>query len=264
MQVRGRTLGPYDLNKMQSLARRGQLSRLHEVSTEGLTWQKAANFPELFAGQFLEGPLTKEAPARVGSVAQNVGEAAPAQPSSPVQQEWYYMSGGMQRGPVDFGSLQLLSSTGQLEPGEMVWTEGMSAWAPAGMVPGLITANSAAVGAAQPVVPQSRSPSQPQQQVVVVQTQPRQAHVQYPSTRGQLAPHRGGTILAFGIIGLLLVGPLGLAAWIMGAGDLNQMNSSTMDDSGRGMTQAGMVTGIIATILWAVWVMFWFGVVGRM
>ena len=61
-------------------------------------------------------------------------------------------------------------------------------------------------------------------------------------------PHRGGTILVLGILGLFCCNVLGVAAWIMGSNDLRDMNANRMDASGRGITQIGMVVGIIATI----------------
>ena len=64
-----------------------------------------------------------------------------------------------------------------------------------------------------------------------------------------MKPHRGTLILVLGILGLVICGPLGIAAWIMGSGDLKQMAAGTMDPSGRSTTQAGKICGIIATIL---------------
>jgi hypothetical protein len=64
-----------------------------------------------------------------------------------------------------------------------------------------------------------------------------------------MKPHRGTTILVLGILGLVMCGPLGIAAWIMGNGDLREMDAGTMDPSGRGNTNAGRICGMIATIL---------------
>lgn len=64
-----------------------------------------------------------------------------------------------------------------------------------------------------------------------------------------MKPHRGTLILVLGILGLLVCGPLGIAAWIMGAADLKEMDAGTMDPSGRGNTNAGKICGIIATVL---------------
>ena len=64
-----------------------------------------------------------------------------------------------------------------------------------------------------------------------------------------MKPHRGTLILVFGILGIVICLPLGIAAWIMGSGDLKQIDAGTMDPSGRSMTSAGKIIGMIATIL---------------
>ena len=64
--------------------------------------------------------------------------------------------------------------------------------------------------------------------------------------RRHLVAHRGGAVLTLGILGLVICGPLGIAAWIMGNSDLNDMKAGRMDNSGYGITQAGMIMGIIA------------------
>ena len=56
-------------------------------------------------------------------------------------------------------------------------------------------------------------------------------------------------ILVFGILGLVLCFPFGIAAWIMGNNDLNEIRSGQMDPAGEGMTQAGRICGMIATFL---------------
>jgi hypothetical protein len=64
-----------------------------------------------------------------------------------------------------------------------------------------------------------------------------------------MKPHHGTLILVFGILGLVICAPLGIAAWVMGSGDLKQMDSGAMDPSGRSLTNAGRILGMIATIL---------------
>jgi hypothetical protein len=67
-----------------------------------------------------------------------------------------------------------------------------------------------------------------------------------------MKPHRGTLILVFGILGLVGVcAPLGIVAWILGSGDLKQMDAGAMDPSGRSLTNAGRICGIIATVLLA-------------
>ena len=57
-------------------------------------------------------------------------------------------------------------------------------------------------------------------------------------------------ILIFGILGLVgICWPLGIIAWVMGNGDLKEMDAGAMDPSGRSMTNAGRICGMIGTIL---------------
>jgi len=59
---------------------------------------------------------------------------------------------------------------------------------------------------------------------------------------------RGGTILTLGILSVVLLGLIaGIPAWVMGHGDLQKMKTGRMNPDQRGMTQAGMVLGIIGT-----------------
>jgi len=64
-----------------------------------------------------------------------------------------------------------------------------------------------------------------------------------------MKPHRGTLVLILGILGLIICGPVGIAAWAMGASDLKEMDAGTMDPSGRGTTQAGKICGMVACIL---------------
>jgi phage FluMu protein Com len=63
-------------------------------------------------------------------------------------------------------------------------------------------------------------------------------------------PHRGGLILALGILSWVISCPLfGVIAWIMGSGDLREMRAGRMDNSGMGLTQAGQILGMIHSII---------------
>ncbi len=62
--------------------------------------------------------------------------------------------------------------------------------------------------------------------------------------------HRGVLILILGILGLVMCGIFtAIPAWIMGSGDLKQMDAGAMDPTGRGMTSAGKILGIIGVAL---------------
>jgi hypothetical protein len=49
-RIRGRATGPFPLDVIRQLVRRGQVGRAHEVALDGVSWRPAAEFPEIFAG----------------------------------------------------------------------------------------------------------------------------------------------------------------------------------------------------------------------
>lgn len=67
-----------------------------------------------------------------------------------------------------------------------------------------------------------------------------------------MKPNRGGTILALGIISLVICMPLGIVAWVMGNNDLREMDQGIMDPCERQMTNAGRICGMVGTALFAV------------
>lgn len=60
-------------------------------------------------------------------------------------------------------------------------------------------------------------------------------------------PHRGVQILVFGILGLMLCPFFGIAAWVMGNSDLEEMDYGRMDPNGRDLTKAGRICGMVGT-----------------
>jgi hypothetical protein len=70
-----------------------------------------------------------------------------------------------------------------------------------------------------------------------------------PQYQEAMKPQRGGVILALGIIGIVLCFITAIIAWVMGSGDLKQIDAGMMDPAGRGTTQAGKICGIIGTVL---------------
>ena len=66
-----------------------------------------------------------------------------------------------------------------------------------------------------------------------------------------MKPHRGTLILVLGILSLVICAPLGIFAWIMGSGDLKQMDAGAMDPNGKSLTNAGRICGMIGTVLLA-------------
>ncbi|MGI8980083.1 MAG: hypothetical protein ACR2FY_12740 [Pirellulaceae bacterium] len=66
-----------------------------------------------------------------------------------------------------------------------------------------------------------------------------------------VAAHRGALILILGLMGLFIQCPLfPFMSWVMGSNDLRDMEAGRMDPSGRDLTRAGMIVGMILSILW--------------
>jgi hypothetical protein len=80
--------------------------------------------------------------------------------------------------------------------------------------------------------------------------------------RHRYAPHRGGLVIALGIISLVagftmcLPFFLGPVAWALGSYDLREMRDGRMDPSGEGMTRAGLICGMLSTIFLMLGILF--------
>jgi len=159
LRVRGRVLGPYDQEKLQLLVRRGQLSRMHEVSTDGTHWVRASTYAELFVGAPLklvapEMSVAAPPPAQLPTndltmipfaeeaVAQSPASVAVSSPrptaSAAASRGWYYENRGAEHGPVDESVLRQMLVVGQLDSNSLVWNDSMPQWAAVSQVPGLI------------------------------------------------------------------------------------------------------------------------------
>jgi hypothetical protein len=73
-------------------------------------------------------------------------------------------------------------------------------------------------------------------------------------------PHRGGLVLALGIVGWFTCPLFSVMAWVMGSSDLREMRYGRMDPGGIGLTQAGYYLGMIYTLLWMVILLIFIGV----
>jgi hypothetical protein len=141
VRIRGRILGPFDEGKLRELAKRGQLSRLHDVSKDAMVWVRASEYPNLFL--FLDGTDqgkttldSSKAASRIElATSQNTSQAMAA---SMAARRWWYRKNGAEAGPVDTITVQQMLASGNLGLDDVVWTEGMAQWAPVKHTPGLL------------------------------------------------------------------------------------------------------------------------------
>ena len=156
VRYRGRTVGPYTLVQSQQMARKGQLARTSEVSTDGQSWSQAASFPEIFeppaSSRSIAGsssPLSLEGdPFAYPTAATPSPLHAAAKPST----EWYYASDGEQKGPTSASNIIGWVRAGSLTSSDRVWRDGLDSWVPISDVPEF----SVAIG---PSMPQRATPS---------------------------------------------------------------------------------------------------------
>ncbi len=79
--------------------------------------------------------------------------------------------------------------------------------------------------------------------------QPPAATAEAQAPLQSVAPHRGVLILVLGILGIVCCFICGIIAWVMGNNDLREIDACRMDPSGRGLTQAGKICGMVGVIL---------------
>ncbi|TWU26777.1 hypothetical protein Pla52o_06320 [Novipirellula galeiformis] len=146
VRFKGKTLGPLTDTKVRELIRRGQITRMHELSSDGLAWQRAEAFGDIFQKRNQDQPqavatvpaTTSSAPSRGTSTPQN----ATAQPSSttsapiPGQMpedgvQWYAHVNGDNQGPINSQTLVQWISTGDVHRDTLVWRAGYDDWRPA-------------------------------------------------------------------------------------------------------------------------------------
>lgn len=67
--------------------------------------------------------------------------------------------------------------------------------------------------------------------------------------------HRGGAILAMGIVGIFCCWIIPIVTTVMAIIDLQKMSAGTMDPSGRGLTIVGLVCSVLTLAFYAVYIL---------
>lgn len=128
IRLRGQQQGPFTAEQLQKLAARGRFSRHYEVSTDGVSWNRAEGYAELFPPIAVpvrrKEPVDPE-PAPAATTNADYGVAAA---NEPVPEEWFYTHAGAEQGPVSQHELKRLIGLGEVVSDDHVWTEGMANW----------------------------------------------------------------------------------------------------------------------------------------
>ncbi len=118
VRFRGRVLGPFSAEKTLEMVRRGQVTRVHELSPDGLSWKKAEEFSEFFGRS---GAWKGQGEQRANSVG-----ATPV--AAPAVLQWMVICDGQEFGPIDEPVLVDWIRQGRVRGDNLVWREGMSDW----------------------------------------------------------------------------------------------------------------------------------------
>jgi hypothetical protein len=210
--VRHRTKvsGPFSLDQLEPLRRRGQLARFDQVSQDRQTWVAASTLTELFASQATSASYELDS------------TPGPVSPPSPAC--WHYQNGQTAVGPISEQELLGLLKTGKVHPDTLVWKEGMPGWTPCSQIPTF------GLSCPIPVAIMNQGDARN-----------RESHV---------ASRTSGLAIASLVLGILWVCGIGaLLATVFGAVAINQISQSNGKLTGKGMAIAGLVLGIIGLAL---------------
>jgi len=131
VRFRGRTLGPLTPQKVRDLVRRGQITRMHELSADGLSWTKAEEFGEFFTSGSVvvttDEPMSEQPVAvatEIGSGSQDFEAGKDVKDGD----DWYAHIDGQNCGPVSLAQIENWKSSGQLQGHTLVWRSGLDSW----------------------------------------------------------------------------------------------------------------------------------------
>ena len=123
VRFKGRVLGPLTREKTLELAKRGQITKQHELSPDGVAWKQADEFPGFFTSE--------RAVANQTAVREKQQEvSAPDVPS----EEWYAHFNNSNQGPVDLKGMKNWIASGKVNKETMIWRPGMSEWQSAELI----------------------------------------------------------------------------------------------------------------------------------
>lgn len=233
VRFRGRTLGPFDPEKVKALVSRGQVTRMHEISCDGLSWSTADTFSEFFPGDM--GASTSGNRESSEPEPEPEAEQPLTGPVSPSNAEgWYAHIDGRNEGPVSKSKLTEWIASGSLQRDSLVWRSEYENWQPAETVLGSLF---------------------PDGQTSPIQTGPNSTIIE-PSQNepkrhpnGDLPSGFAITSMILGILSLVLCTNLitGVPAVIFGGLALSRANKGLA--GGKGMAITGLATGIIGCVI---------------
>ncbi|MCD0461678.1 DUF4339 domain-containing protein [Roseiconus lacunae] len=127
IRFRGRTIGPLAPDKVKEMVRRGQVTRMHELSADGLSWTKAEEFGNFFPRAAPAGSTAGDMAAD-GSVVPPGESGGAIAPNENATAQWYAHVQGEKQGPVSLDQMRLYAEAKVLKKDSLVWKNGMETW----------------------------------------------------------------------------------------------------------------------------------------
>ncbi|HEV7283124.1 MAG TPA: GYF domain-containing protein [Pirellulaceae bacterium] len=241
---RGRTEGPWPLSKLKSEVALRKLGRFDDVSSDGMTWQRAGEVDGLFVSESRRAstpvsPAASSAP--VGSTDEDMRltpEPAPASAATydraPQQDgwEWFWcVDDDPHVGPFGTDALRQAFLSGNCPRQALVWREGFADWQ-----------TPAAVAEFRDLF--AAGPSD------------RTAYGDAPAPLGNSLAAIFAIVIGIGslLLSVLpLAGAFGVVAIGLGVYAVREIRGSHGELTGFGLAITGVVTGSIAALAGAVW-----------
>ncbi|MDA7905215.1 GYF domain-containing protein, partial [Rhodopirellula sp.] len=209
------------------------VTRMHEISCDGLSWTKADTCSEFFPGDM--GASNSDIKESSEPEPEPEAEQTLTAPNAPGDGEgWYAHIEGRNEGPVSKNKLTEWIASGSLQRDSLVWRSEYENWQPAETVLGSL-------------FPQVQTSTRQQEQNDTVnkpiQTEPQR----HPN--GDLPSGFAITSMILGILSLVLCTNLitGVPAVIFGGLALSRANKGLA--GGKGMAITGLATGIIGCVI---------------
>ncbi|WP_437193413.1 GYF domain-containing protein [Planctomicrobium sp. SH527] len=131
LKSKGKTLGPFNREQLDSLQARGRLNSEQLISQDRKSWKPVDEF------------LGEAESHAIATISDDAGEG------------WYYAEGQRRVGPLALPQLKSQFTTGKLNPDDLVWKDGYRDWVPASSVPELQLFDHQLAVHRQPSVPSS-------------------------------------------------------------------------------------------------------------
>jgi len=128
IRFKGKTLGPLGPEKVHQLVKRGQVTRMHELSSDGVSWLRAEKFGEFFPQKQRNESLIPKAAKEDDAPAATISAAPDQKNQIPENGEWYVNIHAENRGPLSKSAVNGLIDEGLVTAESFVWRPGLNDW----------------------------------------------------------------------------------------------------------------------------------------